>query len=140
MRARHRKTKLPEAGINITSLLDITFVLLIAFMVVAPAVRYSIDMELPKVRESKSSDSKKPVSIQVSGKEGRGGTSYFVDGVQTDLTSIGTKVLSVPAYQKDKTVALEADKDVPWEDVARLMNELRNSGIDNVGIVTEKGK
>ncbi|MCC6545535.1 biopolymer transporter ExbD [Candidatus Sumerlaeota bacterium] len=139
MRRRQRKSHRVEAGINVTSLLDICFVLLISFMVVAPAVRYSIDMELPKVKESKFSDSKKPVSIQVSNRNASS-TTYYVDGQATDLDDIANQVASAKNYEGSKIVALEADRQVPWEDVAKLMNELRSKGIDNIGIVTEKGK
>ena len=139
MRRMRRRTRHIESGINVTSLLDICFVLLISFMVVAPAVRYSIDMELPKVKESKMTDSKKPVSIQVSNRS-KGATVYYVDGQETDLDSIARQVASTKNYESNKVVALEADSQVPWDDMAKLMNELRSNGIDNIGIVTEKGK
>lgn len=140
MRQRLHRIALPAAGINITSLLDITFVLLISFMVVAPAVKYSIDLELPKVSESKQLDKKKPVSVQITNKENRGVTTYYVDGQATPLDDVGEKIIGNEGYQKDRMVALEADKDVPWQDVAALMNELKNHRIENIGIVTEKGK
>lgn len=136
MRQR-RSSRIPDANINITSLLDITFVLLISFMVVAPAIRYNVDLELPKVSESKSTDKKKPVTVLVTNKN-RPRTEFYVNGRQVTADTVADTIKGLPEFDAKQSVALEADKGVPWEDIARLINQLRLKGIDSIGIITEK--
>lgn len=134
---RRKKPALPEASINLTSLLDITFVLLISFMVVAPALRYNVDLELPKVAESQEVSEKKTTTLQVNAP---GGTAtYFVNGVVTPLDEVPTAIKASETYRESPVVSLEADRAVPWEDIARLINVLTAEGITSIGIITEKG-
>ncbi len=135
---RRRRRETPPASINVTSLLDITFVLLISFMVVAPAVRYNVDLELPKVSQSKSSEKKKPVVIQVT--QPAGGPVYYVNGQPTGLDDVPGAIKAAPEYKDQPSVSLEADRSVEWENIARLITVLKNNGVDAVNIVTERGK
>lgn len=136
---RRNQVRLPEAQINLTSLLDITFVLLISFMVVAPALRYNVDLQLPKVSDSRDIEKKKPVSIGVTYDKATNDVAYFVNGNPTTLSSIGDVVKRQDGWSADEVVALEADRSVPWEKVAQLINELKISEIHRIGIVTERG-
>jgi biopolymer transport protein ExbD len=137
---RRRKAALPEAGINITSLLDITFVLLIAFMVVAPSVRYNVELELPKVGDGKAESpekAKKAVAIQVKASDS-GEAQIYVNGSPKELNEILEAVQEARGAFEPAPVSLEADRRVPWNEVAAIINELRNGNIENLGIVTEK--
>lgn len=137
---RRRKSTLPEAGINITSLLDITFVLLIAFMVVAPSVRYNVDVELPKVGDGKQESqekAKKAVAIQVKASDS-GAAQIYVNGEPKELSEVIEAVQSARGSFEPAPVSLEADRRVPWDEVAAIITELRNGNIENLGIVTEK--
>ncbi len=131
---RRRKPELPAAHINLTSLLDITFVLLISFMVVAPALRYNVDLELPKVSRSNSSEPKKPITVQID----RNG-DYFVNGEVMALDEIPGGIKATPEFLENAPVALEIHKEVSWDYVAPLINELKSNDINSIGIVTEKG-
>ncbi len=134
---RRNKPALPEASINLTSLLDITFVLLISFMVVAPALRYNVDLELPKVAESQEVSEKKTTTLQVNAPGGA--ATYFVNGVVTPLDEVPMAIKASETYRSSPVVSLEADRAVPWEDIARLINVLTAEGITSIGIITEKG-
>lgn len=136
---RKNRPGIPQANINLTSLLDITFVLLISFMVVAPALRYNVDLELPKVGRSTQAKEKKTVSIQVT-YSGTTGPEYFVNGKSTPLSELPAAVKAHEDFKTEPVVALESDKSVPWEHVARLINELKMNDINSLGIVTERGK
>jgi biopolymer transport protein ExbD len=131
-----RRVSMPEAQINLTSLLDITFVLLIAFMVVAPALKYAVELELPNVRNAARSHENKPVTIHVTWSE-RAGAGYHVNGKQMLLDEVAAAVKSAGGGEEAK-VALEADKHAPWQDVAALINELKINNINAIGLVTKK--
>ena len=137
---RRTRAQLPEAHINITSLLDITFVLLIAFMVVAPVLRYNVDLELPRVGESRSKEKQKTVSIQVKKGTGAGTARVHVNGVETPMANVASTIKKNPGFQAGEAVSLEADREVPWQEIAALINELKNNDIQKVAIVTEQAR
>jgi biopolymer transport protein ExbD len=135
---RRTRIELPEASINLTSLMDITFVLLISFMIVAPAVKYNVDLELPKASDSSNPDSKKPITVQVSYEETTKSTAYFVNGRERELSQVAGEVKSLPSWTKNSAISVEGDRDLPWEAMAALMSHLTANEITNIGIVTEK--
>ena len=133
---RKRKVSIPKAEINITSLLDITFVLLIAFMIVAPAIQYSVDLELPQVGDTGLSTEKKPVTLQMS--SAADGSRIFVNGSVSSKQSVVSDIRSSDGWQDDTPVSFEADRGAAWQDIAELLTILRDQGIANVGVVTER--
>lgn len=53
-----------EATINVTSLLDLTMVLLISFMIIAPTLQNGIEVDLPEVEEADALDVRSSASSQ----------------------------------------------------------------------------
>lgn len=137
MKRRHRAVQQPMAQINVTSMLDITFVLLITFMIVAPALRYGIDLELPEVREAPVvENASKPVTVAV--KPGVIGPEIYVNGEVTDAAQVVSAVkLASGGELARQAVTLEGDKAIDWETMARILADLRGGGIENIGIMTE---
>ena len=136
---RRTNSELPEASINLTSLLDITFVLLISFMIVAPAVKYNVDIDLPKSSENNNVDERKPISVQVSYNADSKVVVYYVNGRSAPLKEVAAEIKVLPSFKLDSAVSLEGDRTVPWEAMARLMSHLTANGITNIGIITERG-
>ncbi len=134
---RRSRIAMPEATINLTSLLDITFVLLISFMVVAPALKYSVELDLPKVKKTAAPAEPTQITVQVSWSE-RAGSGFHVNGTQYLLDEVPDAIRALVPLGEEPKIALEADKTAPWEDVAKLINELKSGDINNIGIITRK--
>jgi biopolymer transport protein ExbD len=126
---------MPEANINVTSLLDITFVLLISFMVVAPTIRYEVGLKLPQVSTATTVSKDKPVSVQV--RSLGGGAAYFVNGKEVPIEAVVGEIKGAKDYSEAMGVALEADRAAPWESVADLMSILKANEINQISVVTE---
>ncbi len=139
MRRQRRSRLAQEAHINVTSLLDITFVLLIAFMVIAPALRFNVDVELPQASDAEVVSKEKPVTIHVSWNEDDGMVTYHVNGEVVSFDAVADTLRNLEVPEHDRVVALEADRRVPWDNVARLITRLKASGFHNLGIVTQHG-
>ncbi|MBI5155231.1 biopolymer transporter ExbD [Candidatus Poribacteria bacterium] len=135
MKRRHSAVSRPMANINVTSLLDITFVLLIAFMVIAPALNHGVELELPKVRKAPVTKKADPVSVAV--KPGADGDAeIYVNGQAVQLDLLVDKVRELRGGSTDRAVTLDGDRRVEWEAVAQVITELRQGGIENIGIMT----
>lgn len=133
MKRRQRVVSEPLANINVTSLLDITFVLLIAFMIVAPALKHGLDLDLPEVRNAPNLNPDKPLSVAV--KSGPVMTDIYLEGRPVVLEELAAQIRGIDP-DLSRPVTLEGDKRADWESMARVIAELRNGGVTNIGIVT----
>ena len=134
---RRRATVQPTSAINVTSLLDIVFVLLIAFMVVAPAMKHGIDIELPKVTETPVVEESRPVSVTVRGSADAGPPEIFVDGQAVLLDGLIAAIEGARGGDESRPIALEGDRTASWEQMAMVVGELQRGGVGAVGIMTQ---
>jgi len=130
-RRKHHSNK-PLAEINVTPLVDVMLVLLIIFMVTAPMLSMGIDVNLPKV-QSKSVDvtEEKLVLTINEAKE------IFLNKTPMPLGELNSKLGAIFANRIDRELFLRADKNVPYGFVVEVMSEVRKSGVDKLGMITE---
>jgi biopolymer transport protein TolR len=102
-------------------------VLLIIFMVTAPMLQQGLDINLPQAKGKEMGPSERIIiTIKKDGK------------IYLDKTSVTLKSLTAQLAKKtNKEVYLKADKDVPYGVVVNIMGELREIGIEKLGMVTE---
>ncbi len=118
--------------INMTPFVDIVLVLLVIFMVTAPLMQNSLDIDLPK---SKGSSTKrapsKPLTITVkkNKKIRYAGSSHTLDSLSKKLENLSDK-------QKNKAIYLQADKSVPYGFVAEVLGEIKAAGLNQISLVT----
>lgn len=133
----------PVAEINLTSLLDVTFVLLIAFMIMAPSLKYGEEIALPSSSEGSpqlTADQDKVASIvitkQMAGEAGQSGPrSFSLDGETLELNELETRLAERNKAAEGKlAVEINADKDVPYEAFVQAVGALRRAGIEGVGL------
>jgi biopolymer transport protein TolR len=113
--------------INVTPFVDVMLVLLIIFMVTAPLLQQGIDVSLPRAKGKEMSPTERIIiTIKKDGK-------IYVNKRLTDLN----KLQSTFATMTDRDVFLKADKGIPYGLVVEVMGELREIGIEKLGMVTE---
>ncbi|MPZ75181.1 MAG: protein TolR [Deltaproteobacteria bacterium] len=117
--------------INVTPLVDVMLVLLVIFMVTAPIIQQGVQVNLPQAKTGAitGSDDLLVVSIAKTGK------IYLNDNVMT-LDELGTKLRAIRKNQADRQVYVRADQDVLYGTVMKTIAELKQAGIDRVGMVT----
>lgn len=130
----NREPSTVRSEINVTSLVDVTLVLLIIFLIVAPVIQQGIKVKLPTASMKKMENADN-VTVTVS----EDGRIYFSETrvTEDDLE----KRLSYIAKTKPETfIVLRADKDLPFNKVVKVLDIIRNSGLSNTGIATENEK
>lgn len=120
-------------GINVTPLVDITLVLLIIFMVTATFVsEQALQVHLPKIiKEEKAPQPALTVTLGSKGELkfnlkdiGLGGLTQQM----TEETSVNPEV----------KVILKADKDIPYEKLAQVLDALKMGGVQNVALAMDR--
>jgi biopolymer transport protein TolR len=120
------------AEINVTPFVDVMLVLLIIFMVSAPMMTQGVDVSLPEA-SSKSlptDDQSLTISIKKNGE-------IFINTYQVTIDALKEKLTIIFDGQMDKQVYLRADKDVAYGLVVRVMSEVKNAGVQKLGMITE---
>jgi TolR protein len=118
------------ADINVTPLVDVVLVLLIIFMVTAPMMSRGIDVRLPKTQSgSDTTEDRLIVSVD------RDSTIYLNDRA-VNLALLTDRLKEEMKRTGVDFVFLRADQDVPYGRVMSVMDMIKKSGADKVGMVT----
>ncbi|MBI1968049.1 MAG: biopolymer transporter ExbD [Gemmatimonadetes bacterium] len=120
-----------NADINVTSLVDVAFVLLIIFMITAPIMQGGVDVRLPRAA-ARPLEPKSGLVVTVD-RDGR----IFLD--QTAL-SFQDFQATFPAFVRSKRpsgVYLRADGRAAYANVVRVLFVIRSAGVADVGLVAE---
>ena len=120
------------SDINVTPFVDVMLVLLIIFMVTAPMMMQGIDVSLPEVDTKTIPTKNERVIISLTAKG-----EIFINEYKVPLKDLGLKVKRIMDVHKTKEVFLRADKSIPYGQVAKIMAEVRQAGVTNLGLVTE---
>ena len=122
------KSDAPLAEMNVTPLVDVMLVLLIVFMVTMPVMTHSLNVNLPSNQGSVKVKADQATRLEV---DASGGYRLNDQAVSADqlLTRLQQSDL------KEATLAIAADKNVPYDHVARAISAARQAGIDKVGLI-----
>ncbi|HSB56017.1 MAG TPA: biopolymer transporter ExbD [Gemmatimonadales bacterium] len=121
-----------SADINVTSLVDVAFVLLIIFMITAPIMQGGVDVELPRA-EARPIPAKEGMVVSVN-QNGQ----IFIDETRVSLNDFRMTFGALVKSRRPKSVYLRADRRVPYGNVVQVLAVIRTSGITDVGLVAEE--
>lgn len=130
---RKRKTSLiairEVCDINLTPMMDLTFILLITFIITFPMVEQGISVNLPTGKgELKGSEKGRNISIDLQG-------NIFLDSRPVTRQELSTILSATP----DALVYLRADRFVDYGRVAEVISLLREAKIEKLALVTQAG-
>jgi len=115
--------------INVTPLVDVMLVLLIIFMVTAPLLQQGVDVNLPKAK-GKNLPPEERLSIVI-----KKGGEIFLNDNHVSMAELTKKLAAISKLNPN--VFLKADKDVPYGLVVEVMGEVKEAGIEKLGMITE---
>jgi len=129
--ARRRARGGFNADINVTSLVDVAFVLLIIFMITAPMMQGGVQVRLPRA-EARPLQAQSGLIVSLD-RRGR----IFVDQAAFSYEDFRATFRALVARRKPSAIYLQADRSIPYGDVVRVLAIIRTSGIRDVGLVAE---
>jgi len=131
MDASSRREGTTIAQINVTPLVDVMLVLLVIFMVTAPIIQQGVQVNLPQARTNAITGTEEPLVVTVA----KNGKIYLNDNA-VSLAELGQKLRAIKKLKADKQVNLRADQDVRYGAVMKTIAEIKQAGIEKLGMVT----
>jgi biopolymer transport protein TolR len=124
-----------KSDINVTPLVDVMLVLLIIVMLIAPMLQKGVDVTLPEAANTADKpDTADQTVVHVDAL-----SQYYVNGLpQPSLAEVVSRLQTLLETAADRTVYLKGDRDAPYSAIMSMMDALRESGIETVGLITEK--
>lgn len=120
------------SDINVTPLVDVILVLLIIFMVTAPMMQQGIDVDLPQTTSRPIEGQEERIVITINSKR-----EIFINQQKVDALLLRRRLEQSTAARLNREVLLRADRGVPYGFVVQTMAEIKNAGIEKLGMVTE---
>ena len=136
--SRHKRRKL-KSEINVVPYIDVMLVLLIIFMVTAPLLSLSVDVDLPRSNARSVESKQDPVIVTVDA-EGR----YFLtlEGGKPqpiDATELTARLGAFVAQNKDVPVFVAAPGVTEYQKVMDTMVMVQAAGVPRVSLMSQPG-
>jgi biopolymer transport protein ExbD len=133
MRRRRSRAGL-VTDVNVTSLVDVTMMLLIIFILVAPILNQGIELKLP---EASSAEPEPEDGLRISlGPEGE----IFFDGKPILPQALDDELRVRASRNRELPVLLEGDQRLAYGSVLDVLDRARMAGLTRVSLATEPRK
>ncbi len=117
--------------INVLNLVDVMLVLLIIFILVAPILEHGIAISLPASTSSRIESSREILTVSIAPP----GMIYLNDQRVT-LDELRDRMDRTARVNPEAAVTIRADGAIRYEEVIKVLDEIRNSGLSRIGIAT----
>jgi biopolymer transport protein ExbD len=122
-----------KSDINVTPLVDVMLVLLIIMMIVTPMLNQGVSVRLPSATnyaDKPQSDQQTVIAIAANG-------SMYLNAKPVQENELATKVTEFLEGRKEKIILIKADEEAQYGSVMAAMDQLRQAGLEDIGLVTE---
>jgi biopolymer transport protein ExbD len=125
-----------KSDINVTPLCDVMLVLLIIMMIVAPLLQQGVSVSLPQATNTTDKPETQGQTVIAISKD----KAMYLNAKPINEQELGTKVNELLENQKEKVVLIKADQEVEYSAVMAAMDQLRQAGIEDIGLITDPKK
>ena len=125
-----------NSNINVTPMVDVMLVLLIIFMVITPMLQNKVAVDMAKVdtpTPMPDADKEDAVVVAVT-RDSR----IFLGQNQVSSNDLGPKVRDLLQNKTSKQIYVRADARAKYGTVTEAIDDVRSSGVDEVGLLTEQ--
>jgi biopolymer transport protein ExbD len=124
-----------QSEINITPLVDVVLVLLVIFMVVTPLLKQEVPIELPLADNSRATQDLTQLTLTIAADGG-----VLLNSQPMLREALVTQLQAIYAERADKTIFLEADRNLSYGQVVDVMDDCKAAGVTAIGVITKREK
>jgi len=125
----------PMSEINTTPLVDVMLVLLIIFMVTAPLITNTVNVNLPNSKSVASVEKPNVINLSLND-QGK----LFWNGKEINEQDLPQLLQNEAAKKKDTELHLQADRDTRYQKITDIMTAANKAGISKLGFVSKVSK
>lgn len=119
--------------INVTPFVDVMLVLLIIFMVATPMMTQGLEVDLPQTKQAESLPGESDHLVLTVKRDGK---IYLDEYAVDNLADLEGYLLRL-VKEKNKTLFMQADREVPYGIVVQVMGQIKAAGIENLGVIAQ---
>lgn len=119
------------AEINVTSLVDVAFTLLVIFIITAPMLQGGVEVSVPKAK-TETVPSSEGVTVTID----RAGRIYIGEAA-TGWEEFETAFPAVVREKGASSIYLRADEGVPYGRVVQVLGAMKAADVGTVGLIAE---
>jgi len=125
-----------KSDINVTPLCDVMLVLLIIMMIVAPLLQQGVSVQLPQAGNTVDKPEVQGQTVIAIARD----KTMYVNAKPVQEAEMATRINELLENAKEKVVLIKADVEVPYSAVMAAMDQLRQAGIEDIGLITDPKK
>ena len=125
-----------KSDINVTPLVDVMLVLLIIMMLVAPLLQQGVPVKLPTAANTVDKPETQDQTVLAIGRN----KELYVNAKPVTEGELATRINEILENKKEKVVLIKADEEVEYGAVMAAMDQLRQAGIEDIGLIADPKK
>jgi biopolymer transport protein TolR len=122
-----------KSDINVTPLCDVMLVLLIIMMIVAPLLQQGVSVKLPQAGNTTDKPEVQDQTVVAIARD----KTLYVNARPVREGELTTRINELLESKKEKVVLIKADEEVEYGAVMAAMDQLRQAGIEDIGLITD---
>jgi biopolymer transport protein TolR len=120
------------AEINVTPLVDVMLVLLVIFMITAPLLTSTVEVDLPQTQAAQASGQDEPLIVSLNAQN-----KIFLQDTELAEDALVARLRAITRNKPDQRIFVRADKALPYGRVMEVMGTISAGGFSKVALVTE---